>query len=484
MPSLTPRNIARIIFTFAHLPLSAGLAAGCAVDQRDLDLGIDADTRGSGGGGHAADANGPRATGGTSIVAADGDTLEAAREAGDDSATETGADAHFDDGAVDSGATACASGGRRCDGRNPQVCSSDAAWVSASDAACPFLCKDGICTGECTPATRRCSGPGSKTPQKCTDGGEWVDDGSPCLSLCTEGACTGSCSPGSTQCSPSNTPQFCNTSGLWESATACGGSMPACLGGQCVACTVGDKRCRDGKTPQTCSNANQWIDATACSGDLPVCLQGACACSDAQPARCKSDSTPEVCSSGTWVSLSACTGSIPYCLDGKCKPCKAPSSRCGTNGVEQCSNGDWVLDKTCTLGCQNGRCLTPPEVSGVVGCGGETTCTVAQGCCNLFATYPVSYPAACGACTPEKPQSTVYSKCDGPSDCGAGEVCCLAAGSYVTPHSSSYCRASQCQSQPGVTMWTVCNPAAPACASGETCAPSSLAGNILSVCGK
>jgi hypothetical protein len=258
--------------------------------------------------------------------------------------------------------------------------------------------------------------------------------------------------------------------------------MPVCLGGQCVACTAGDKRCGDGTTPQACNDKNQWVDESACSGDLPVCVQGKCACSDAQSARCKNAATPEVCSNGTWVSLNACSGSIPYCLDGKCKACKVPSTRCGSSGVEKCSDGDWVLDKACSLGCLDGRCRTPPEVAGVVGCGGDLTCTTEQGCCNLFAVNPVSYPAACGACTPEKPKETVYSKCDGPNDCGPGEFCCLAAGAYVTPHFTSYCRASQCASMTGVTMWTVCNPQAPACPSNQKCSPSGLAGSILSVC--
>lgn len=130
---------------------------------------------------------------------------------------------------------ACEQGKKQCYGTVPKTCDADGQWVSGT--ACPYVCKNGACTGVCTPDSKQCSG---TVPQTCDDDGQWVN-GTACTNTCLNGACTGVCSPTSKQCS-GNGVQTCDANGAWGTASSCPSATPVC---------GGSANCG---TPPSCSN--------------------------------------------------------------------------------------------------------------------------------------------------------------------------------------------------------------------------------------
>jgi hypothetical protein len=132
-------------------------------------------------------------------------------------------------------------------------------------------------------------------------------------------------------------------------------------------------------------------------------------------------------------------------------------STCGSNDRRYCDpagSGSWMTE-ACASGCLNGACRSDGTIgySGIVSCwssGGVVAhCSTAVGCTN----------GACGTSS-----SPGQMTCDGPNDCGSGQVCC----SVTDPsgHHTSCLTGSCSQDRP----WQVCDPQVPSsCPAGQTC---------------
>ena len=106
------------------------------------------------------------------------------------------------------------------------TCAAGSCSYTPTDAACPFVCAGGACTGECVPGTARCD-TATGVPQVCGSNG-FLQNKPACgaNSACAGGACL--CTTGYTDCSGS-------CAQLSTSAAHCGACGHSCLGGECVA---------------------------------------------------------------------------------------------------------------------------------------------------------------------------------------------------------------------------------------------------------
>lgn len=93
---------------------------------------------------------------------------------------------------------------------------------------CQFVCRNGSCTGVCTPGARRCEG---AVPYLCDAVGDWIAQ--PCDLACVDGNCTGVCAPGAQSCSGS-TAEECNSQGAWVGSTWCSDIGMFCQQGACI----------------------------------------------------------------------------------------------------------------------------------------------------------------------------------------------------------------------------------------------------------
>src|SRR5688572_19422986 len=119
-------------------PASGGSSSGTS--------GAGGGSDGGGGDGDGGDAGGTTGTGGA--VGGRGGTAGAG---------PGGADGEGGNG------PACEPGETRCEQRSKQACASDGTWDTAE--ACPFVCIDGECAGDCVPQTIGCSD--EFTPRRC-----------------------------------------------------------------------------------------------------------------------------------------------------------------------------------------------------------------------------------------------------------------------------------------------------------------------------
>lgn len=100
----------------------------------------------------------------------------------------------------------CTAGATQCtsDGLSVQACVPDgSAWgpevscngTTCLDGACTTCAVgDTSCVPTCTAGQMRCSGPSNLVPQLCDDGGNWLSYAA-CATSCRDGFCTGTCSP-------------------------------------------------------------------------------------------------------------------------------------------------------------------------------------------------------------------------------------------------------------------------------------------------
>jgi hypothetical protein len=280
---------------------------------------------------------------------------------------DAGSDATAD--ANEASAPACAPDARKCDGLNPLRCSSAGAWTPVADGPCPFLCTNGACTGSCLPGARKCGGTDGKSPQRCNDTGDWMNDGNACTSVCAGGVCTGSCPPGSTQCLSPTVLQTCGADGTWQTpAKTCADqacvadSGPAACVGQCAPNAT---KCSADFQLQTCTTKGQWAASSPCA-NAKTCIGTACTgvCApNATPSQCN-QSTPQFCNaSGQWENRAAgaCSGNTPLCLGGQCVACNVGDKRCGNGGAPQICNAQHAWEDTApcagdTPVCTNGTC--------------------------------------------------------------------------------------------------------------------------------
>ncbi len=172
----------------------------------------------------------------------------------------------------------CMPGTHQCQGSTGlQTCSDIGEWVTQQD--CPYLCTGaGVCSGACMPSTAQCDG---TAVQMCDSSGAWQFS-TQCMYTCIDGACAGGCVPDTVQCTTSgDAVQTCDNTGTWQE-TAC---PDACYGGQCIAgaCVPNEARCLESSnppssTPQLCDSSGAWQSQTACAQPTPDCQGGSCTC--------------------------------------------------------------------------------------------------------------------------------------------------------------------------------------------------------------
>lgn len=334
---------------------------------------------------------------------------------------------------------------RRCaSSTSVEECGADGKWKSAG--SCPGdrpLCRADIgATCGCQEGAERCTD--ATSPERCV-GGAWVKQnqcsGATPHCLATAGACV-SCVPSAEQCQ-NGVAQRCQANGTWSSLNSCAGTTVncggcsigqsceknsdcvsgACVGLKCAECSPGAKECT-GSVPRVCSSDGAWVNQPACSGSTSRCLAGSCVCATNQT-RCDDSSTRAACmSSGQWESTK-CTGDTPRCRgDGVCG-CLEGASRCAGSNEDRCVSGVWQ-PLTCSLGCVANECrLDTVATAGKFACDTNAglNCSKGQTC---YAGYVEATQSTEYSCSPLTGSYVVSSKmeCDGPGDCGAGQVCC------------------------------------------------------------
>ena len=169
-----------------------------------------------------------------------------------------------------------------CRTPDPQTCSN----VCSTTAGC---------TGECSPADKRCSG---SQPQTCDGSGQWGNTGNACSGCATCSSATGTCAPGTCP-----NPDQCHSAGTCDTTTGiC--SNPVKNSGTCDdgnACTTGDS-CQAGVctgTPMACNSPPACRLVTTCSS-------GTCNYSQ---------------NSQDGFADGKCPGGTPYCYSGACVQC-------------------------------------------------------------------------------------------------------------------------------------------------------------------
>jgi hypothetical protein len=275
----------------------------------------------------------------------------------------------------------CVPGSNQCVSSSVvQVCNVKGDWGRAT--SCEFACAAGACAGECKPGTKRCSGGSNRSPQTCSDAGQWLSSGDDCSGVCVNGLCEdctspdsrclnttqvqtctassdwgtpvtcenacvgttcgGSCVPGTKACavgSQANTHfRTCGTNGEYGAAAACG--EQACVGGDCVGvCTPGADRC-DGTALQKCSNSGEWTQTSDCSQQGRTCrsYQGNFFCGECQPTakRCQGNVIQECSATGVWQNGTNCDSTANnYCQSGECRTQSFMSTFCQSNAAEK-----------------------------------------------------------------------------------------------------------------------------------------------------
>jgi hypothetical protein len=359
--------------------------------------------------------------------------------------------------------------------KGKQTCA-DATWgacvgeVKAAAADTCDLGNDANCNGsanngcECTNGTKQACGSAigncKKGEQTCTNGvwgtctgGVTPQAADKCAPAGDDANCNGvanencDCTAGATRpCAKCGT-QTCGSDGKWP--TTCSGSKE-CEPGDVKTGSVACGNCGTQSTKQTCSNACTYGAVTnvgTCLGSGP-CQPGVTAdqTQNIVCGNCGSQKQTRACTAAcdwpaTWTNSGSCTGS--GCVPGSSVPdVVQPCGYCGEQAKKR------VCDNTCKLGaivndgtCLQKECNTMPgdERPGYVTCihpapDFNSDCLPSQKCC-LTTSGGYSCNASCGA-------TDIYSTCDGPEDCPAGNACC----SQYDPNENtySYCTAN-CQ---------------------------------------
>jgi serine/threonine-protein kinase len=117
----------------------------------------------------------------------------------------------------------CAPRSTRCSGLTLETCS-DGRWN-------PGLVTGGQCGAACTPGSSptRCNG---NVPEACTPEGQWQPREA-CPFVCSNGNCSGECIPGTTHCAGNAGVHTCGPDGQWQRSVLCNRSS-VCRDGACV----------------------------------------------------------------------------------------------------------------------------------------------------------------------------------------------------------------------------------------------------------
>lgn len=145
---------------------SAGDAAGTNSVPGDLAATELGGTAGAAGAASSTRSNVSADAPTASIAGTSGATPGGARDAAGANGTEPPAAQSANDNAGTSGGAVCSGSQTSCDGNNFRQCGAQG-WMTGM--ACPLVCRDGGCSGECVPRKTQCS---ENVAQRC-NGPEW-----------------------------------------------------------------------------------------------------------------------------------------------------------------------------------------------------------------------------------------------------------------------------------------------------------------------
>ncbi len=294
-------------------------------------------------------------------------------------------------GSCDPGETRCTSEGAQ------QTCSQAKVWGAAHD--CPFVCRDGVCAGECVPGDERCDGDGV-TRRECDDSGEWREL-EQCPAVCSEGSCEETCEVDARQCASGDVLLRCGDEGVWVTEETCefvcAAEARACAG----ECETNARSCA-GDALRVCDAAGTWETLDECAG---ACIalgsaQGGHACVDCEPGaeRCAGNEVQSCSESGAWQSEADCTDLGQTCLvsDGEAScggDCAQGEVACDGADVVTCDGGTYVTLMACDTPaeiCRDGACeANEPYDVGYSESDGWTSFTALS---NRIYAVPVTVP--------------------------------------------------------------------------------------------
>ena len=326
----------------------------------------------------------------------------------------------------------CESGSTRCAKNQLQSCVSGNEWRTLASCASADLCNlRSLSCVPCQPGSYQCNG---AQPQVCDTDAHWVSaTAAPCASasLCElpEDGSAAKCLPpgcpaaGQIQCLGNHLQRCPLSQEAWQDIEICGSpglcnldqanaQLAAGAPATCVlpTCSIGQFDCSTG-SPRPCkADRTGWDDAkVSCAGsdcnpqtgDCSVCTIGSTTCSGRNLERCSEQKTWDstACSSP----LSCNTGSVPSCDPPTCTPgefrCNSTSAleRCRSDGtkwepIEQCINR--VLCNPQATRCDVPRC----PIAGAKRCQGN----VYQACrADLTGWDEISACPDAGSCDPE-----------------------------------------------------------------------------------
>ena len=200
------------------------------------------------------------------------------------------------------------------------------------------------------------------------------------------------CSAGESKCLDNATLAKCNESGTWDTET-CENGCDA----DAASCIYPDKTCKDGETKCTndvysVCQSGTWKDETCkagcdkngCKEESNKCEEGDPQCEENQKCeedsiQCSEDGTAlMICKGGSWTETDTCD----YGCDADekaCNPfCKEDAHKCdgedGQSGTKVmiCHNEQWEESDYCEYGCVAGSCSTACDEEGAYVCKGDT----------------------------------------------------------------------------------------------------------------
>ncbi len=260
----------------------------------------------------------------------------------------------IDDGLSDVCA-ACSQNERRCMGSDLLQCSLDRKTIGKL-MTCDFGCVDSALAdfcAACMPGELRCAGsaPGSVL-QVCSSDRTMLLDSKKCDNGCFEAGLSdycGECKPGTSQCTDDGL-QVCGDNGRWQEPVACeNGCFDDGASDYCRECKSGQTSC-DGATLRTCTSAGKWsTTGTSCAnGCIDDDANDYCAECRMGDKTCSGKNLLSCTAEGRFGDAVACELG---CHGKACDVCKAGDARCGSDGLEQCMDGQWGVGMSCANGC-------------------------------------------------------------------------------------------------------------------------------------
>jgi hypothetical protein len=227
---------------------------------------------------------------------------------------------------------------------SPDAAGSEVPLNSPVDAAGPDV------VAVCKPGEQRCR---DLIVQTCSTAGQWKDTLA-CPYVCSDGACIGECIPGyRRRCSASkDVPQTCSSAGAWVDEPACSGSTPYCATGQCVAsCLSAGQDCTD---PQTaCCAGTECVSTTS---DQTFACKAISSCG-ALGSSCTASTD---CCAGLDCTASKCAAKVQSCLDmpedGVCDGTSGAGCCPGTECTRQFTTDPFGCKLPSTTKPQEGGC--------------------------------------------------------------------------------------------------------------------------------